>query len=1332
MIINHLIGNLATSTSYCYQLTFQVTPTMNRLTRTLVFLLSLSFLLICILTETYPSPLVSFAAPSDWMFAGRAAETIPQLQLNTAPAVSTTVYLPLIQTDSNESKAIASDASTIPAPLSVVINEVAWAGTEGSGTDEWIELYNNTGELVDLDGWMITISGGKKKDGTDKEDVNLLLEGTIFPYSYYLIERTDDTAIQDVKADLTTSFGSGLSNKETDEITLFLSANGVVVDTANLDKGFWPKGKKKPDRVSMERIDPLAPDTDDNWADNTAPIRNGLDKDGNPIYGTPRQPNSAGFPQPRVVVINEVGWGGTSANSDHKWLELLNTTAFTIELDGWAITSTNGLTIALDGATVEPNAYFLIEHLNDNTIISATADLTATFPGGIFTGGDSLFLSANGTVIDTANVDGGFWPAGSAAPDVLSMERIKPAFPDTDDNWTNHDGPHHNGIDAGGNPIKGTPGQPNSTTYPKPILISEFVYDGVTPSTEGDEFVELCNPNATEVDLTGYKVGDEETKGSRESMYHLPDGAKLQPAGCLIVTKNRAAFTARFSNTLTISDSLIFEAGQLSKYKAWGSGSWSLSNSGDELLVLGPDDQRFDSVAYRNGDYAAVGLEPGASAPQPKSLQRVWPTDTGSMPHDFIHTDPTPGELTEPPPPPASPPPAAALPDGMKAYWGHLHAHTTYSDGAGPPFYALAKARAAGMHYYAITDHGWWLTENEWTRTLSQTEAATVPGAFVALRGLEWTHASAGHINIFNSDTLLSRTDPLHDDLASLYTWLANNPNVIAQFNHPDSHYGGTFTDFALHPAAAPMIFLQEIGNNAQQYTTYEAAFVQSNMAGWRAAPVINADAHQANWGSDMAARTGLVAPSLTQESLLEAIRARRAFATEDSNLALALRAGDVWMGSMLDQRGSLSLEVNLVDPDDEPATLYLFDRNLLLATKLLEAGASNWQTTVQTLPGHFYWVKAVQADGDRAYSAPIWMEGQAPVDRLVINEVLPAPYDYDWNDDGTADYQDEWIELYNPLDRPVGLGGWRLSDSSGTTYDFPLGVSIAAGGFLTVYYGDFDFVLNNSEETVTLTQPDGTVIDTFSYSHSPGYDQSWCRLPDGGSAWRDDCIGSPNGANWERQPAGPLEVKIFKAKRLAYNAWVKVSGRVTAPPGVLGKRAMYIQDDSAGILVYLPKDHRLSFNLGDKVKVEGNLRDFHGESEIVVKRRSKVKFVEPGPPVHPLPIETTNMLDPYEGMVVMLRGQAVRFHGRTTFWLDDGTDPAKIFIRNTTHIKKPFLERGTPITVVGIVSQYSKSQPGLRTDFRLLPRFQEDLIWPQSPQPTPKSWPSFLPDTGN
>ena len=271
---------------------------------------------------------------------------------------------------------------------------------------------------------------------------------------------------------------------------------------------------------------------------------------------------------------------------------------------------------------------------------------------------------------------------------------------------------------------------------------------------------------------------------------------------------------------------------------------------------------------------------------------------------------------------------------------------------------------------------------------------------------------------------------------------------------------------------------------------------------------------------------------------------------------------------------------------------------------------------------------------------------------------------------------------------------------------------------------------LNNGGDTVSLIHPKGMVIDSFSYPESPGYDESWCRLPDGQAHWSENCGPSPNGANWEKAPAAPLTVKIYEAKQLPRHTWVRVNGRVTVPPGVFGPRNMYIQDDTAGILIYLPQNHGQTFRLGDRLEVVGNVRTFYEEFEIAVAERSEVKFLEAGLPPPPLPIATTSLLEPYEGMLVMLQGQAVDFYGRSTMWLDDGTGWAKTYIRQSTGIKKPFIPRGALVTAIGIVSQYSAEAEPTRHDYRLLLRYQTDLIIPD-PLTPPADWPGLLPETG-
>ena len=83
-----------------------------------------------------------------------------------------------------------------------------------------------------------------------------------------------------------------LVNNPTGEILLLKNPAGNTVDTANINNREWPAGSASPNYESMERCNPHQPDTDANWNTNNGTIKNGLDADGNPINGTPRQGNS--------------------------------------------------------------------------------------------------------------------------------------------------------------------------------------------------------------------------------------------------------------------------------------------------------------------------------------------------------------------------------------------------------------------------------------------------------------------------------------------------------------------------------------------------------------------------------------------------------------------------------------------------------------------------------------------------------------------------------------------------------------------------------------------------------------------------------------------------------------------------------------------------------------------------------------------------------------------------------------------------------------------------------------------------------------------------------
>ncbi|MCD6311069.1 MAG: lamin tail domain-containing protein, partial [Elusimicrobia bacterium] len=123
----------------------------------------------------------------------------------------------------------------------VVINEIAWMGTAASTYDEWIELYNNTGSTVNLTNWTLTAA-----DGTP----SITLSGSVAPYGYFLLERTDNNTVSDIAAD---QIYSG-STENGDEDFQLKDSSDTLIDQVDCSSG-WFAGDNT-NKITMERINP--------------------------------------------------------------------------------------------------------------------------------------------------------------------------------------------------------------------------------------------------------------------------------------------------------------------------------------------------------------------------------------------------------------------------------------------------------------------------------------------------------------------------------------------------------------------------------------------------------------------------------------------------------------------------------------------------------------------------------------------------------------------------------------------------------------------------------------------------------------------------------------------------------------------------------------------------------------------------------------------------------------------------------------------------------------------------------------------------------------------
>lgn len=126
---------------------------------------------------------------------------------------------------------------------------------------------------------------------------------------------------------------------------------------------------------------------------------------------------------------------------------------------------------------------------------------------------------------------------------------------------------------------------------------------------------------------------------------------------------------------------------------------------------------------------------------------------------------------------------------------------------------------------------------------------------------------------------------------------------------------------------------------------------------------------------------------------------------------------------------------------------------------------------------------------------------------------MLPAPLNVDWDGNGVAQANDEWIELYNAGPDTVDLRGWMLDDAKGGSKPFRFDESTVLDpyAYLVLYRRQTHLVLEDRGDQVRLLDPNGRIIDTVTFGQL-AFDASFARDPSG--IWHSDWSPTPGRAN--------------------------------------------------------------------------------------------------------------------------------------------------------------------------------------------------------------------------
>ena len=352
-------------------------------------------------------------------------------------------------------------------------------------------------------------------------------------------------------------------------------------------------------------------------------------------------------------------------------------------------------------------------------------------------------------------------------------------------------------------------------------------------------------------------------------------------------------------------------------------------------------------------------------------------------------------------------------------YFGQLHSHTQYSDGAGSLEDALAYVKALpaqdNVQFVAYTDHSNYFdksgaanpegalydmskateySQETWKSYKDAVAAfnAENAGSLVALAGFEMTWSGGpGHINTFNTPGIVSRNNTTLNNKTSdagmkaYYALLsqAEGADSISQFNHPGTTFG-TFQDFAYWDAVIDSrMYLVEVGNGEGQigaggyYPSY-SEYIKALDKGWHLAPSNNQDNHKGRWGNANDARDVILTDDFSEEGIYAALRAMRVYATEDKNLEIGYTVNGEMLGSTISEvPEKLNFEISFYDPDktDSISKVELVVNSGKVAQSWSGAELAKGSVSVTLDPDYsYYFVRVTEGDGDIAVTAPVWV----------------------------------------------------------------------------------------------------------------------------------------------------------------------------------------------------------------------------------------------------------------------------------------------------------------------------------------------------------------------
>jgi hypothetical protein len=345
-------------------------------------------------------------------------------------------------------------------------------------------------------------------------------------------------------------------------------------------------------------------------------------------------------------------------------------------------------------------------------------------------------------------------------------------------------------------------------------------------------------------------------------------------------------------------------------------------------------------------------------------------------------------------------------------YYGNIHAHTSYSDGSrdeattgvSVPGQAYTYAKQSyNFNFLGISEHnhsGAGMHVADYAKGVFQADTANKNGQFVCLYGMEYgVINNGGHVVIYGIDSLVGWETNNYQifcgefDYSTLWKLIARRPRAFATLAHPADNAFANLANTAYIDTADIAVVGVPIRSGAAFSTTtdysdappatvYDVYWRKLLAKGYHVGASIDHDNHYTTFGRTAHSRTVVLAGSLNRDTIMDAYRKRRFYASDDWNVQVNFTINAYPLGSVFNTVTNPSINIQVTDADagDNVSSIQVYygvPGSGVLSTLLTSSTTNNLSYThaINLNDRYYYYAVITQADGNMIWTSPIWVQ---------------------------------------------------------------------------------------------------------------------------------------------------------------------------------------------------------------------------------------------------------------------------------------------------------------------------------------------------------------------